>query len=93
MKAADAYHKVRDNWQQAQQWLADSSAPVGEGSEAVRKVIQAGQEAALLLPQKERQELQEHSGFIFCQFFDSKGFKRCVFSCRIGSNKTHSFSK
>ena len=59
MKAADAYHKVRDNWQQAQQWLADSSAPVGEGSEAVRKVIQAGQEAALLLPQKERQELQE----------------------------------
>ena len=58
MRAADAYHKVRDNWQQAQQWLADSSAPVGEGSEAVRKVIEAGKEAALLLPQKEREELQ-----------------------------------
>ena len=67
MKAADAYHKVRDNWQQAQQWLADSSAPVGEGSEAVRKVIQAGQEAALLLPQKERQELQESMVISFLQ--------------------------
>ena len=46
MEAADAYHKVRDNWQQAQQWLADSSAPVGEGSEAVQKVIDAGRQAA-----------------------------------------------
>jgi len=66
MKAADAYHKVRDNWQQAQHWLADSSAPVGEGSQAVRKVIDAGKEAALLLPQKEREELHA----ICCQAED-----------------------
>ena len=79
MKAADAYHKVRDNWQQAQQWLADSSAPVGEGSEAVRKVIQAGQEAALLLPQKERQELQEHNGFTFFYIFPRSFFEIFVF--------------
>merc|ERR1719204_2302276 len=58
MEAADAYHKVRDNWQAAQQWLADSSAPVGEGSKAVQSVIDAGRQAAKLLSGKERQELE-----------------------------------
>ena len=49
---------MRDNWQAAQQWLADSSAPVGEGSKAVQSVIDAGRQAAKLLSGKERQELE-----------------------------------
>ena len=49
---------MRDYWQAAQQWLADSSAPVGEGSKAVQSVIDAGRQAAKLLSGKERQELE-----------------------------------
>ena len=49
---------MRDYWRAAQQWLADSSAPVGEGSKAVQSVIDAGRQAAKLLSGKERQELE-----------------------------------
>ena len=59
--AAHAYHKVRDNWQAAQQWLADPTAPPGPGSQAVLDVIQAGVAAAALMDPKEAAELQKIS--------------------------------
>ena len=58
-EAAKAYHKVRDNWQAAQQWLADPSAPPGAGSQAVQDVIDAGLAAAKLMDPKEAAELNK----------------------------------
>jgi vinculin len=55
--AARAYHKVRDNWQAAQQWLADSSAPSGPGSKAVVDVLEAGKSAGALMNAKDKAEM------------------------------------
>lgn len=55
--AARAYHKVRDNWQAAQQWLADSSAPSGPGSKAVGEVLEAGKSAGALMNAKDKAEM------------------------------------
>ena len=50
---------VRDNWQAAQQWLADPTAPPGDGSKAAAEIIEAGLSAAELMDPKEAQELRK----------------------------------
>jgi len=71
--AAQAYHKVRDNWQAAQQWLADATAPPGAGSKAVQDVIQAGVETSALMDPKDAAELQK-----ICS--EGKGLSQIKFS-------------
>lgn len=50
---------MRDNWQAAQQWLADPTAPPGDGSKAAAEIIEAGLSAAELMDSKEAQELRK----------------------------------